>query len=142
MVGSGRKCSHGTGTGNIEVRAMNQAEIPLGDIVRSSLHMSLPWPPSLSAYYRPIGWSKKNAAGKVLFSGAKLVRTRKARIYRDSVICFVRAKMGPVISPFTKPVRLEMEAHEPDRRARDEDNLKKAIYDSLKWAGVLADDKL
>jgi Holliday junction resolvase RusA-like endonuclease len=114
----------------------------MNEIVRSSLHLTLAWPPSLSAYYRPIAWSKKNAAGKVLFSGAKLVRTRKARLYRDAVIESVRKTMGPVISPFTSHVRLEVELREPDARRRDADNFAKAIQDSLVWAGVLADDSL
>lgn len=101
-------------------------------VTRPALHLTLPWPPALSSYYRPI----------VRGSFAKLVRTAIAKQYRDEVARVVRHKLGPVVRPiFTGPVRLDVELRPPDNRRRDIDNAcGKSLLDSMTHALIWEDD--
>ena len=84
----------------------------------------LPWPPTVNTYYR-------NVAGKTLISA-------KGREYRAAVADQVLIQRGA--KHLTGRLSVDIEAHVPDRRNRDLDNLFKAVLDSLTKAGVWDDD--
>lgn len=95
---------------------------------------NLPWPPSVNRYWRSV---TINGAARVLIS-------REGNIYRSRVAETVMRNMQPgyLRNRIVHPVAVTIEAHAPDRRARDLDNLPKAILDSLTHAGVWTDDSL
>lgn len=57
------------------------------------------------------------------------------RKYRAATVVAVTRPPG-----FTCPVKITLTFHPPDNRRRDLDNLLKCLFDSLKFAGVYADD--
>lgn len=88
------------------------------------LNITLPWPPSVNTYWRTVN-------GRMLISA-------DGRAYRTAVmnqIMLQRKQMH-----FDGPLRLTIEAHRPDNRRRDLDNLFKATLDALAHAGVYEDD--
>jgi crossover junction endodeoxyribonuclease RusA len=88
------------------------------------LQITLPWPPSVNAYWRTV-------QGRMLISEA-------GRDYRKAVadqMLLQRAQKH-----FDGPLQLTVEAYRPDKRRRDLDNLLKATLDSLAHAGVYEDD--
>ena len=86
--------------------------------------ITLPWPPSVNRYYR-------NVAGVTKISA-------EGRAYRAAVVnLLTESRSSPHI---TGPVAVEIEAHMPDKRRRDLDNLLKGLLDSLTHAGVWLDD--
>ncbi|CAB4121106.1 endodeoxyribonuclease RUS [uncultured Caudovirales phage] len=88
------------------------------------LNITLPWPPSVNTYWRTVN-------GRMLISA-------DGRAYRTAVmnqILIQRKQMH-----FDGPLRLTIEAHRPDNRRRDLDNLFKATLDALAHAGVYEDD--
>jgi crossover junction endodeoxyribonuclease RusA len=61
--------------------------------------------------------------------------------YRSEVAILVAQARGRAgRSPLAGPLRLEVEAHPPDQRKRDIDNLLKALLDALQAAGAYTDD--
>jgi crossover junction endodeoxyribonuclease RusA len=91
--------------------------------------LTLPWPPSVNAYYRSP--NKGPLAGRTLISEA-------GRAYRTAVHEIVSE--GRLAASYAGPVAVEIEAHMPDKRRRDLDNLLKGLLDSLTHAGVWLDD--
>lgn len=87
------------------------------------IEIILPWPPSVNTYYRT-------------FRG-RMIISKAGREYRKKVIeeCQKTALMQ-----FTGPIAVEIEAHRPDKRKRDIDNLGKASLDALTHAGLWVDD--
>ena len=88
------------------------------------LEVTLPWPPSVNMYWRTV-------SGRIIISSY-------GREYRKAVadqILIQRAQKH-----FDGLLRLTVEAHRPDNRRRDLDNLLKATLDSLAHAGVYEDD--
>ena len=103
-------------------------------IVRSSLQLRLPWPPSVNGYWQPF----PIPGGRVVMS-----LTKRARMYRTDVCAAIRAVMGAATPvPFDAPVRIDIELRPPDRRTRDIDNSIKGLFDSLTYAGIWKDDHL
>lgn len=90
------------------------------------MRLILPWPPTVNHYYRP---------GER--PGTRYM-TAAARGYRIEVSTRVGAQR--MRAGFTGRLRLHVVANPPDRRARDLDNLLKAVQDSLQHAGVYASD--
>lgn len=95
------------------------------------LTFTLPWPPSVNTYWR-----------SVIVQGprgprVKLLISEKGREYRKRVAAIVQQKQERMA-----PGRYDVwiDAHPPDKRKRDLDNLPKAILDSLAHAGVYVDD--
>lgn len=91
------------------------------------LTLLLPWPPSNNTYYRHVGH-------RTLLSAA-------GRTYRRLVgeACLLQHPRGQVW-PFAGRLVVEIVCRPPDRRARDLDNLFKAVGDSLQHAGVYHND--
>lgn len=90
------------------------------------LTIELPFPPSMNTYWRHVG--------------AKVLVSREGRVYRDLVSKLIL--LGPHWNQLPLVGRLAMHivARAKDRRARDLDNLGKAILDSLQYAGVYPND--
>lgn len=87
------------------------------------LTLELPYPPSLNHYYRHVG-------GKVLISA-------EGRRYRaDVASALLLAGVKPVAGRLTVALVVEP----PDRRARDLDNVLKALLDALTHGGLWDDD--
>lgn len=83
-----------------------------------------PWPPTVNTYWR-------NVNGRTLLS-------RRGREYRAEVLAMVLS--AAVKQRFECRLAVDIEAHPPDKRRRDLDNLPKGILDAMQHAGVYADD--
>lgn len=84
---------------------------------------TLPLPISLNRYYRTF-------QGRVLISA-------QGRAYRETV---VSALTGLHLTPLDGPLSIILRFYRPDNRRRDIDNLNKAAWDALRYAGVYHDD--
>jgi crossover junction endodeoxyribonuclease RusA len=88
------------------------------------LNITLPWPPSVNTYWRMVN--------------GRMIISKDGRDYRQAVadqMLIQRAQKH-----FDGALCLTVEAHRPDNRRRDLDNLLKAALDSLAHAGVYEDD--
>ena len=90
--------------------------------------LNLPWPPSLNKLY-----------GVGRYGGRYLLPAQKR--YRTLVWASVLEQRKTRYT-YSDPVRIVCELYPPDRRIRDQDNLNKALLDSLEKAGVFANDNL
>ena len=88
------------------------------------IHITLPWPPSVNRYYR-------NVAGVTKISA-------EGRAYRAAVVNLLAEHR--TVPPLAGAVAVDIEAHMPDRRRRDLDNLLKGLLDALTHAGLWLDD--
>ena len=88
------------------------------------LEITLPWPPSVNTYWRT-------------FDG-RMIISQRGREYRKAVQ--EQMLVQRMQKHFDCIVRVTIEAHRPDKRRRDLDNLLKATLDSLTYAGVIEDD--
>jgi len=95
-----------------------------GRVVLKNLTLSLPWPPSVNRYWRSIG------RGRVIIS-------KEGRTYRKTILDMLADNK---ITFGKDRIVVLIEAYPPDRRRRDLDNLKKAMFDALGAAGVYHDD--
>ena len=86
--------------------------------------LTLPWPPSVNRYYR-------NVAGVTKISA-------EGRAYRAAVVNLLAEHR--TVPPLAGAVAVDIEAHMPDRRRRDLDNLLKGLLDALTHAGLWLDD--
>lgn len=89
----------------------------------------LPWPPTANRYWRIVM--------------GRMVLSREGRRYREAVDGLVwrhvcQADDG--IRFGTDHLELEIDAHPPDGRRRDLDNLLKPVLDALQYAGLFEDD--
>lgn len=82
--------------------------------------IELPYPPSVNAYY-------KNVRGRVVIASA-------GKRYRERVRAMIRS-----CGQLPGRVTAIAEFYPPDRRRRDQDNLFKAFFDSIKY-GLIEDD--
>ena len=93
------------------------------------VRLNLPWPPSTNHYWRhiPLG-------GRV-----RSLISRRGREYRAAVAHAVMAQRAA--KRLAGRLAVVVDVHVPDRRARDLDNLNKAIFDACTHAGVWVDDE-
>lgn len=91
------------------------------------IELHLPWPPSVNSYWRHVG-------PRVLIS-------EKGRAYRTAVHAarLDQLRIGGGL-PLRGRLSVAIDAYPPDRRARDLDNLPKAVLDGLTHAGLWQDD--
>lgn len=87
------------------------------------MNLTLPFPPSVNAMYRTVG-------GRMLLS----------KVGRQYAIA-VKSILGERC-PIDEPLEVIINAHAPDARRRDLDNLLKGGLDSITKAGLWADDSL
>jgi crossover junction endodeoxyribonuclease RusA len=92
--------------------------------------MRLPWPPSMNHYW--LSLRRGPMAGRVVISG-------DGKAYRKAVGQIVIAERVPR-NRLTGKLAVYVVAFPPDRRARDLDNLWKAMLDSIRHAAVIVDD--
>ena len=88
------------------------------------IEITLPWPPSINNYWR-------NWKGRTVLS----VEGRK---YREAVI--QQIWMQGFVKRMDCNLKVTIEAHRPDNRKRDLDNLLKAVLDALQHAEAFNDD--
>ncbi len=86
----------------------------------------LPWPPTVNTYWRHVG-------PRVLISEA-------GRAYRATVQGLVLESRIRRVIRAEKRFSVAIDAHPPDYRRRDIDNILKALLDALTYAGVWDDD--
>ena len=91
------------------------------------MKFELPFPPSVNTMFP----SSRNGGRHLSKRGAA---------YRQNVIGAVLESHG-LLKPLTGPLSASVELLPPDHKVRDIDNFNKAIFDSLKHAGVMEDDK-
>ena len=94
----------------------------------STVNLQLPWPPSVNTYWRHISLRGK----------ARVLVSKAGREYRVAVQRAVLAARG--VAQMAGDVRVSIVAYPPDRRARDVDNLLKAVLDGMQAAGVYLND--
>lgn len=92
---------------------------------RRDVTLDLPWPPSLNRYWRNVG------KGKTLIS-------EDGRKYRGAVALAVKPQQRHLFAD--GPICVHIEAHPPDKRRRDLDNMLKAVLDALAKTEVFGDD--
>ena len=88
-----------------------------------SVTINLPYPPSVNHYWRHVD-------GKTLIS-------KEGRIYRDDVALMLHLHRVP---KFSGSLSVHVDAHPPDARRRDIDNILKALLDALQYGGAYHDD--
>ena len=96
------------------------------------IELTLPWAPSVNDYWRHV--FRGANAGRVYIS-------EKGKAYREAVRGIYLENRRNLRVP-DGILRVEILAFVPDRRRRDLDNQLKAIFDSLTYAGMWADDTL
>ena len=85
--------------------------------------IELPYPPSVNHYWRHVG--------------AKVLISKAGRIYRADVGLMLHLYRTP---KFSGPLSIHVDAHPPDARRRDIDNILKALLDALQYGGAYHDD--
>lgn len=96
----------------------------------TTVTVTLPWPPSVNTMWRTPRSGK--LAGRTLLSA-------EGRAYRQAVAEQVMVQHAPRHTLKGK-LAISVAAMPPDRRARDLDNLLKALLDSIQHAGVIRND--
>lgn len=103
----------------------------LQESIEKAIFLQIPWPPSVNHMYN---WGKN---GVYLNSKARnWYVDAKTRIF-----CQIYDQQIKNL-PVNEIVQLDIKAYPPDKRCRDEGNLRKAIDDVLVKSGVLKDDIL
>lgn len=92
------------------------------------LTLKLPWPPSVNNYYG------RTRTGRVFIKKA-------GQEFRATVVDAL-ADFSRNNEPLSERLQVWVEAYPPDRRRRDLDNLKKALFDALTHAEIYEDDCL
>jgi crossover junction endodeoxyribonuclease RusA len=95
------------------------------------LHLTLPWPPSVNHCYAQVG--------------NRRYLTPEAKRYKKDVSWLIKCQArSQSFDKFSQNQKLQafIQAYPPDCRKRDEDNIKKILYDTLTLSGIIHDDSL
>lgn len=93
------------------------------------MKLILPYPPSVNTYWRHV----------VMGRSARVLISKEGRAYRKAVGDAVKGQRASRM-PGSRKLAVKLTAFPPDARARDLDNLPKAVLDALTHAGVWSDD--
>jgi crossover junction endodeoxyribonuclease RusA len=93
-----------------------------------SVDLRLPWPPSVNTYWRHIA----------IHGRPRTLISKAGREYRQAVCREVVA--AHAVKQYDCELYVSIIAYPPDRRARDVDNLLKAVLDGMQAAGVYLND--
>lgn len=89
------------------------------------IEFTLPWPPSMNRMWRNVGH--------------RTLLSKQGRDYRVSALAYLLDQRVPR-QKLKDRLSVEIIAYPPDRRARDLDNMLKAILDSLQHCDVIEND--
>ncbi len=92
------------------------------------IKITVPWPPSVNHYYKP---RRGSIGGRVV--------TREGKAYQNTVKVIA---LNHRLRMVKGAVRVDRVLYCPDWRMRDEDNILKALYDSITKAGLIEDDSM
>ncbi len=101
------------------------------------ISLVLPFPPTANTYWRSVPVKRKNGQW-----AAQVRISKRGREYRRIVInsIMTQCKHACVNLGASFPVSVEIEAHMPDLRRRDLDNLNKSLLDAITHSGLWRDD--
>lgn len=95
------------------------------------MKFTLPFPPSVNAYWRSP--NKGVSKGKHLVSAA-------GRKFKNAVRAAIFLQLRAIPKPSSSPAAVDIILYPPDYRRRDLDNYNKALFDALTYAGIWEDD--
>ena len=95
------------------------------------MKLTLPFPPSVNAY-----WRSPNSGP---LKGRTLV-SAKGREYQSDACAAIIEQLRKLQKPCSAPAAVEIVLFPPDARRRDIDNYNKALFDALTHAGIWEDD--
>ncbi len=114
---------------------------PLSAPTLPAFTLVLPWPPTNNTYWRHPTSKDKRGNVHVLH-----LVSEKGRAYREEAAWHIKQQLAKLRMlskvPITSLVVVTGACYQPDRRRRDTDNLRKALFDTLTFAGVWQDDCL
>jgi len=96
------------------------------------IHLELPWPPSVNAYWRSV------MAGGRGRRCCRVLLSREGRAYRREACARLAAFRRD--RPLTGRLDVRVDLRAPTRRLLDIDNRIKALLDAMQHAGVYRDD--
>lgn len=97
------------------------------------MKLTLPWPPSINNYWKQRVITSKGRAMATTYV------SEEGNAFRKSVVETVFESLGQH-KPKAGRLSVSIELHQPDRRARDIDNIVKPLLDALTAAKVWNDD--
>jgi crossover junction endodeoxyribonuclease RusA len=94
------------------------------------IELFLPFPPSINNYY------VKTRNGVFI--------SKEGRAFRSGCLEIISEVCGPICNdlPLDYPLAITLVLYPPDKRKRDLDNYKKALYDAITHSGLWLDDSL
>ena len=95
------------------------------------MKLTLPFPPSVNAY-----WRSPNSGP---LKGRTLVSAR-GRAFQSESCAAIIEQLRRLPKPSSAPAAVEIVLFPPDARRRDIDNYNKALFDALTHAGIWEDD--
>ncbi len=99
----------------------------------NTISLKLPYPPTINHYYKKghLRLSKKQNLYRQTILSEKAINYKKT-VHLICVLNKIKKLMGSL--------KLIAFAFPPDRRKRDNDNIRKALFDSLQYSNIFDDD--
>lgn len=102
------------------------------------IELELPWPPSVNSY-KKVGRLITTKNGKLYQTRINTQETKEFYYYVWLKIRSLKATKR-IEMPLGSTISMRVDAHPPDDKKRDIDNILKALFDSLVKGGLLQDD--